>query len=69
MLAPLMGLILLIGVYPKPFLDPIEPAAERVVRHLNDCSVDPAAIEEAAELGEPLVQGEACLKATSSASP
>ena len=36
MLAPILGFILFIGVYPKPFLDKIEPAAERVVRILND---------------------------------
>ncbi|HET7481957.1 MAG TPA: NADH-quinone oxidoreductase subunit M [Actinomycetota bacterium] len=35
MLAPLVALIVFIGVYPKPFLDRIEPAAQRVVTVLN----------------------------------
>jgi NADH-quinone oxidoreductase subunit M len=35
MLAPLIVLILGIGVYPKPFLDRIEPAAERIVQLLH----------------------------------
>ena len=41
MLAPLLVLILVIGVYPKPFLDRINPAAEKVVRQLNQSSVLP----------------------------
>ena len=43
MLAPLVALILFIGVYPKPFLDRIEPAAQRVVTQLNQSSVLPDA--------------------------
>ncbi len=35
MLAPVVALIALIGVYPKPFLDRIEPSAERVVQQLE----------------------------------
>ncbi|HZA20958.1 MAG TPA: NADH-quinone oxidoreductase subunit M [Actinomycetota bacterium] len=42
MLAPLMVLILFIGVYPQPFLDRINPAAEKVVQQLNRSTVDPA---------------------------
>jgi NADH-quinone oxidoreductase subunit M len=42
MLTPIMALIIFIGVYPKPFLDRIEPAAERVVRQLNNGSVIPS---------------------------
>jgi NADH-quinone oxidoreductase subunit M len=41
MLAPVMTLIVLIGVYPKPFLERIEPAAERVVSQLQDGSALP----------------------------
>jgi NADH-quinone oxidoreductase subunit M len=41
MLAPVLALILFIGVYPKPFLDRIEPAAERVVTQFNESSVLP----------------------------
>jgi NADH-quinone oxidoreductase subunit M len=39
MLAPIMALIVLIGVYPKPFLDTINPAAERTARTLRRASV------------------------------
>ena len=42
MLAPVLALILFIGVYPKPFLERIEPAAQRVVDQLNDGTVVPA---------------------------
>jgi NADH-quinone oxidoreductase subunit M len=41
MLAPLIALIVFIGVYPKPFLERIEPAAERVVQQLKGSSVLP----------------------------
>jgi NADH-quinone oxidoreductase subunit M len=43
MLAPIMALIIFIGVYPKPFLDRIEPAADRIVQQLNEGSVLPDA--------------------------
>jgi NADH-quinone oxidoreductase subunit M len=43
MLVPLMVLIVFIGVYPKPFLDRINPAAEKVVRQLNEGTVEPDA--------------------------
>jgi NADH-quinone oxidoreductase subunit M len=39
MLAPVVALIVFIGVYPKPFLDRIEPSAARVVRTLRSASV------------------------------
>jgi NADH-quinone oxidoreductase subunit M len=39
MLAPVIALIAFIGVYPKPFLDRIEPSAARVVHTLRDVSV------------------------------
>ena len=35
MLAPVLALIVFIGVYPKPFLERIEPAAERIAFHLR----------------------------------
>jgi NADH-quinone oxidoreductase subunit M len=41
MLAPILALIVFIGVYPKPFLDRIEPSAQRIVEQLNDASVTP----------------------------
>jgi NADH-quinone oxidoreductase subunit M len=42
MLAPLLVLIVAIGVYPKPFLDRIEPSAQKIVRSFN-ASVVPGA--------------------------
>jgi NADH-quinone oxidoreductase subunit M len=45
MFAPLVALIVLIGVYPKPFLDRIEPSAVQIVRQLRACSVEPAVVE------------------------
>ncbi|HVF54299.1 MAG TPA: NADH-quinone oxidoreductase subunit M [Actinomycetota bacterium] len=44
MLAPILVLIVAIGVYPKPFLERIEPAAQLVVRQLNEASVIPGAV-------------------------
>jgi NADH-quinone oxidoreductase subunit M len=41
MLAPMVALIIFIGVYPKPFLDRIEPSADRLVRQLQQTSVVP----------------------------
>ena len=41
MLAPIVALIIFIGVYPKPFLDRIEPSAERLVQQLKQSSVVP----------------------------
>jgi NADH-quinone oxidoreductase subunit M len=41
MLAPVLVLILVIGVYPKPFLERINPSAEKVVRVLNEGSSEP----------------------------
>ena len=35
MLAPLLVLITAVGVYPKPFLDRIEPSAAKIVRYLD----------------------------------
>jgi NADH-quinone oxidoreductase subunit M len=48
MLAPLCALILFIGVYPQPFLERIEPSAERIVETLNESSVIPDEVAEAA---------------------
>jgi NADH-quinone oxidoreductase subunit M len=42
MLAPVLALIVVIGMYPKPFLDRIGPAADRVVIQLKEGSVLPA---------------------------
>ena len=40
MLAPVVALIVAIGVYPKPFLDRINPSAEQLVTQMRRCSVD-----------------------------
>ena len=45
MLAPLLVLIVFIGVYPKPFLDRIEPSAERVVTQLRTATRVPDGAE------------------------
>jgi NADH-quinone oxidoreductase subunit M len=44
MLAPLVVMITAVGVYPKPFLDRIEPSAAKIVRYLKDASVTGTAI-------------------------
>jgi NADH-quinone oxidoreductase subunit M len=41
MFAPVLALILFIGVYPKPFLTRIEPSAKKVMTQLNESSVLP----------------------------
>ncbi len=41
MLTPVVALILLIGVYPRPFLERINPSAERVVSQLERSTVLP----------------------------
>jgi NADH-quinone oxidoreductase subunit M len=41
-IAPMLVLLVVIGVYPRPFLDRIEPSAEKVIRQLN-ATVDPEA--------------------------
>jgi NADH-quinone oxidoreductase subunit M len=55
MLAPVMALIVLLGVYPKPFLDTIEPAARRTAKVLRDGSV--AANEEGRALRRHILVG------------
>ena len=37
-MAPLLGLIVFLGVYPKPMLERIEPSVERLVGHVEDHS-------------------------------
>jgi NADH-quinone oxidoreductase subunit M len=44
MLAPLMALIVFIGVYPKPFLERIEPSAAVIVDTLRNSTADPNAL-------------------------
>ncbi len=53
-MAPLLGLIVFLGVYPKPMLDRIEPAVERLVSHIEEHSehIEPA-VATAPEEGAP----------------
>jgi NADH-quinone oxidoreductase subunit M len=37
-MAPLLGLIVFLGVYPKPMLDRIEPAVDKLVHHVEQHS-------------------------------
>ncbi len=37
-MAPLIGLIVFLGVYPKPMLERIEPSVQRLVAHIEDSS-------------------------------
>ncbi|HLT16043.1 MAG TPA: proton-conducting transporter membrane subunit, partial [Acidimicrobiales bacterium] len=37
-MAPLVGLIVFLGIYPKPMLERIEPAVQRLVAHIEDHS-------------------------------
>ena len=47
MLAPVVAFIAFIGVYPKPFLERIEPSAKKIVQQLNDASVLPESADVA----------------------
>jgi NADH-quinone oxidoreductase subunit M len=37
-LAPLLALIVFLGVYPKPVLERMEPAVERLITHVDENS-------------------------------
>ena len=54
MITPVVALIVAIGVYPKPFLERIEPSAAQVVRHLRACSVDPAVLQSQVSRNTPV---------------
>jgi NADH-quinone oxidoreductase subunit M len=47
-LAPLLGLIVFLGVYPKPVLDRMEPAVDRLIEHVESNSdyTEPAVASE-----------------------
>jgi NADH:ubiquinone oxidoreductase subunit 4 (subunit M) len=53
-LAPLLGLIVFLGVYPKPVLERMEPAVDRLIAHVEDNSDhrEPSVAAEAAEVDE-----------------
>jgi NADH-quinone oxidoreductase subunit M len=54
-LAPLLGLIVFLGVYPKPVLDRMEPAVDRLVTHVEDNSdyTEPTIASEGPAESEP----------------
>jgi NADH-quinone oxidoreductase subunit M len=37
-MAPLLGLIVFLGVYPKPMLERMEPSVDRLIAHVEDNS-------------------------------
>ncbi|HEX2576039.1 MAG TPA: NADH-quinone oxidoreductase subunit M [Aquihabitans sp.] len=51
-MAPLVAVIVVMGVYPKPMFDRIEPAVDRLVRHVEDNSDyrEPDVAEEGEEI-------------------
>jgi NADH-quinone oxidoreductase subunit M len=51
-LAPMVAIIVVMGVYPKPFLDRIEPAVDRLVAHVeaNSDYVQPTVATEGEEI-------------------
>ena len=53
-MAPLIGLIVFLGVYPKPMLDRIEPSVDRLIAHIEDHGADftRAEVRAGAEDGE-----------------
>ena len=53
-LAPLLGLIVFLGVYPKPMLERMEPAVDRLITHVEDNSdyKEPAVAEGSDEEAE-----------------
>ena len=50
-MAPLLGLIVFLGVYPQPMLDRIQPSVDRLVTHIEDNSdyVEPEVAKTGAE--------------------
>ncbi|MEQ1786739.1 MAG: NADH-quinone oxidoreductase subunit M [Acidimicrobiales bacterium] len=60
-MAPLLGLIVFLGVYPKPMLDRIEPAVARLVSHIEAHSdyVEPEVATAGADEGSDDAHGEA----------
>jgi NADH-quinone oxidoreductase subunit M len=57
---PLVGLIVFMGVYPKPVLDRIEPSVERLITHVEDNSDyrEPSVSSESAETDTQVGVGE-----------
>jgi NADH-quinone oxidoreductase subunit M len=51
-LAPMIALIIVMGVYPRPFLERIEPAVDRLIAHVEDNSdyTEPAVATEGEEI-------------------
>jgi NADH-quinone oxidoreductase subunit M len=60
-MAPLLGLIVFLGVYPKPVLERMEPAVDRLVAHIEDHAdyVQPEIATSGGGEGQPAVHAEA----------
>jgi NADH-quinone oxidoreductase subunit M len=54
-MAPLLGLIVFMGVYPKPVIDRIEPSVQALIAHVEDGSTykEPAVATKGAEQASP----------------
>jgi NADH-quinone oxidoreductase subunit M len=59
-MAPLVALIVFLGVYPKPVLDRMEPSVDRLITHVDENSdfVSPELPEPPAEDEDPEAEGE-----------
>jgi NADH-quinone oxidoreductase subunit M len=59
-MAPLVALIVFLGVYPKPVLDRMEPSVDRLITHVDENSdfVSPELPEPPAEGEDPEAEGE-----------
>ncbi|MGH9245029.1 MAG: NADH-quinone oxidoreductase subunit M [Acidimicrobiales bacterium] len=53
-LAPLLGLIVFLGIYPKPVLDRMEPAVDRLIEHVEEhsCAAEGGACFEQPRVAE-----------------
>ena len=53
-IAPLIGIIVFMGVYPKPFLDRIDPSVKALITHVEEHSnaKEPAAANAVASATE-----------------
>jgi NADH-quinone oxidoreductase subunit M len=59
-LAPLLGLIVFLGVYPKPVLDRMEPSVDALITHVEDNSdyTEPSIAADGPAEGEAPAAGE-----------
>ena len=50
MLGVLIGLIVFLGVYPKPFLERVEPSVDRLIEHVEARTGEQIPVPETPEL-------------------